>query len=746
MRYWSVAVAILLGVQAASAAAYTFPDIAPAQEHATAISTLYEQGIIHGYPDGTFHPDATISRAEFLKMIYALDGTGDVSCAQSTVFPDVSEGSWYATPACWAKQEGLIQGYSDGMFRPSQEISVAEAAKILVQQKDLNVSTDSIWYRPYMHVLASLDVLSPGTDAGTKLTRAEAAEMLYRLQVQTTGVTLSTDTNSHTFASSPADSVPGDVSVPYPDNSSGHGSVSPQTSYDGSTCPAPTPPPGTHVCGQTNSYPCAGYLYCKDTSGSCPVDPPHPIQGPGCTFIYETDAKGCSVFAGNRCGFEKSSSSSSSPSLPVVTYPYTQSVALGNGGDAVGYFFRTNQLFRRSPSGTITLFTPPSGRRISGIPSSTTMINDNGDILSSTDDLPNADHAKGTPVFVWKHTGEIIQLNLPFTDQAWMNDNGLVVGSNTGVGSTGKSSAISWDSMTGNVQYLSSIAADIQTSGATKVNASGLAIGHASYAGGTVNQTMTAFLWDTNKNAAYLPVYKRSADWHYPVTNFTDINDNGQVLGYVDLGAAETRAFVWSTSQDTLSLAGSGFDNYYTMVHTQAIDVPSGVQADHVIAQRMNANGQVIGHYFNGPTDQHDYNSEVSFLWRSDSGMTDLKKLLPSGTTFNRPIALNDQGQVIGSFTNSAKINGAYFYDPATGMHILSAPAGAKAFTPRYLNNKGQVLGDATYDLPGTTTQAGGGPLQSFLYDFRTNTYARLGDPPGTSAPTDDGYLFNYHP
>ncbi len=106
-----------------------YTDVAEDAWYNNAISTLVNMGIISGYSDGTFRPDAAITRAEFTKIAvsffdYADDG-------YSGRFSDVSGGSWYATFVDAAADMGLIEGYGDGTFRPDAGITRAEACAIV---------------------------------------------------------------------------------------------------------------------------------------------------------------------------------------------------------------------------------------------------------------------------------------------------------------------------------------------------------------------------------------------------------------------------------------------------------------------------------------------------------------------------------------------------------------------------------------------------------------------------------------
>lgn len=106
-----------------------FSDVAAGSWYCNAISTLSNMGILSGYEDGTFRPDAPITRAEFAKIAV---GFFDLANSQAkNTFIDVASGSWYEDIVAAAAELGLIQGYEDHTFRPNQAISRAEACTIV---------------------------------------------------------------------------------------------------------------------------------------------------------------------------------------------------------------------------------------------------------------------------------------------------------------------------------------------------------------------------------------------------------------------------------------------------------------------------------------------------------------------------------------------------------------------------------------------------------------------------------------
>ena len=106
----------------------TFTDVPADAWYAKAVNTLASLGMLGGYPDGTFQPDRTITRAEFAVVALAFtDGGSGASCS----FTDVNRSDWFYQYAAQASEYGWIGGYPDGSFRPNNPITRAEVSVIV---------------------------------------------------------------------------------------------------------------------------------------------------------------------------------------------------------------------------------------------------------------------------------------------------------------------------------------------------------------------------------------------------------------------------------------------------------------------------------------------------------------------------------------------------------------------------------------------------------------------------------------
>ena len=108
-----------------------YSDVPGNKWYNNAISTLSNMGIICGYPDGTFRPDAPITRAELTKIAASFFSDPRVAATYDGRFSDVQGAEWYISYLMTAIEEGLIEGYPDGSFRPNRPITRAETCTIV---------------------------------------------------------------------------------------------------------------------------------------------------------------------------------------------------------------------------------------------------------------------------------------------------------------------------------------------------------------------------------------------------------------------------------------------------------------------------------------------------------------------------------------------------------------------------------------------------------------------------------------
>ncbi len=104
-----------------------YSDVAATAWYNTTVSTLSSMGIITGYPDGTFRPNAAITRAEFAAIAARFDHDGDKTTAK---FSDIAT-HWAKDEISIAYNNGWITGYPDGTFGPQRDITRAETMTLV---------------------------------------------------------------------------------------------------------------------------------------------------------------------------------------------------------------------------------------------------------------------------------------------------------------------------------------------------------------------------------------------------------------------------------------------------------------------------------------------------------------------------------------------------------------------------------------------------------------------------------------
>lgn len=104
-----------------------YPDVSAGAWYNKAIATLSRMGILSGYEDGSFRPNATVTRAEFAAMAARFDTEAK---PVDTPFTDLT-GCWAADEIAEAYGKGWVNGYGDNTFRPNGPITRAEAVTLI---------------------------------------------------------------------------------------------------------------------------------------------------------------------------------------------------------------------------------------------------------------------------------------------------------------------------------------------------------------------------------------------------------------------------------------------------------------------------------------------------------------------------------------------------------------------------------------------------------------------------------------
>lgn len=177
----------------------TFKDVKVSSVYYEYVNELFERGFVSGYKDGSFKPGGLLTRAEASKIL-ALNLGLDVTKSFHQTFKDVPTSDWAYPYIAALKEAGVIDGFQDGTFKPNAPITRNQMAKIIVNGYGLepateinlpfsDTQTENNWAAPYIQTLFDLGITTGQT--GTKyggdstVTRGNMAAFTIRSEVTT---------------------------------------------------------------------------------------------------------------------------------------------------------------------------------------------------------------------------------------------------------------------------------------------------------------------------------------------------------------------------------------------------------------------------------------------------------------------------------------------------------------------------------------------------------------------------------
>lgn len=186
-----------------------FPDVSNDYWAAPQINLLSEQGVIVGYPDGTFKPDDNVTRAEFAAMAIRALGQQHTKVAQPVYFSDVTDEHWAYQDIQKALYFDLISSDKEGeLFRPDDSVSRAESmavavnalttetislakAREVLEQQYIDANTIPEWFiipagkaEILGMIVVAPTVQKAALEADRPATRAEVAAILFNMMEQ----------------------------------------------------------------------------------------------------------------------------------------------------------------------------------------------------------------------------------------------------------------------------------------------------------------------------------------------------------------------------------------------------------------------------------------------------------------------------------------------------------------------------------------------------------------------------------
>ncbi len=123
----------LVATTPATAAAPTFSDVPPSHSFYKHVTWLAEQGLVNGYGDGTFRPGTSLTRGQFAVIVFKSDAPDDYVPPATPQFSDVPTSHPFYKHISWLAEEGVVSGFSDGTFRPGASLTRGQLAVILTR-------------------------------------------------------------------------------------------------------------------------------------------------------------------------------------------------------------------------------------------------------------------------------------------------------------------------------------------------------------------------------------------------------------------------------------------------------------------------------------------------------------------------------------------------------------------------------------------------------------------------------------
>ena len=158
-----------------------------------ALNTADHYAYVMGYPDGTVQPGGYITRAEASTIFFRLltDETREQYWATTNAYSDVKGGDWYNNAISTLSNAGIVSGYPDGTFRPNAPITRAEMSKIIALFAKLDKTNDRFsdiaghWAEAYIKLAAGNGWIKGYPDGSFRpnqsITRAETVTMINRV-------------------------------------------------------------------------------------------------------------------------------------------------------------------------------------------------------------------------------------------------------------------------------------------------------------------------------------------------------------------------------------------------------------------------------------------------------------------------------------------------------------------------------------------------------------------------------------
>ncbi len=178
------------GAQNENASGLPFADVVPGSWYFDGVKFVYANGLMNGTSADKFSPEATLTRGMVVTILYRMENEPAVNGGK--VFSDVAAGRYYSNAVAWASANGIVEGFTDGTFKPEKAVTREQLAAILsryakfqgktVPETELPAGISaSNWAKADVAWAYANGILNAaqGSDAAQNANRAEVAMAIY---------------------------------------------------------------------------------------------------------------------------------------------------------------------------------------------------------------------------------------------------------------------------------------------------------------------------------------------------------------------------------------------------------------------------------------------------------------------------------------------------------------------------------------------------------------------------------------
>ena len=120
-----------------------FRDVRQDAWYGAAVDYVYQGGIMNGTSGRTFAPEAELSRAMAVQVLYNLEGRPELEDGEAQ-FTDVPADAWYAAAVQWAAAQKIVNGREDDQFEPEADVTRQELVSILYRYENYKAADTSL--------------------------------------------------------------------------------------------------------------------------------------------------------------------------------------------------------------------------------------------------------------------------------------------------------------------------------------------------------------------------------------------------------------------------------------------------------------------------------------------------------------------------------------------------------------------------------------------------------------------------